>query len=85
MPTHYLGKTDDGRTISRKSTRSDFTHAATTRDTATSRLPSFGTSAEGARRNFYTNHRDTVACVVVPVSIVTPAEYREALKAAKAA
>lgn len=75
MPTHYLGHAKDGTPITRKSTRSDFTHAALACDPKyRNSLPCFSTSAAGAARNFGTFRE----CEVVPVAIVTPAEYRAA-------
>lgn len=82
MSTHYVGKLANGQTITRKSTRNDYTHAAAIGQGGTSsRVPSFGTSAEGARNNFYNSHHKGAPVEVIPVQIVDAATYREALKA----
>jgi hypothetical protein len=75
---YYLGHAANGDPVTRKSNRADFTHAAVHADLAAraraNALPSFGTSADGARRNFGTY----AECEVVPVRIVTFREYSAA-------
>lgn len=86
MATYYLGKTSDGRLVSRKSTRSDFTHAAIiTPARATMTLPNFSTSREGAIRNFESYWGNRAKCEVVDLRVVDGKEYRAALKSAKEA
>jgi hypothetical protein len=82
MPTFYLGKTADGRVVSRKSTNPAFTHAAITAEARTScnTLPNFSTSPDGAVRNFYSYWRETTAVEVVELRKVDAAEFRAATK-----
>jgi len=79
MATHYLGTASNGRIVSRKSNRSDFTHAAIGPGNNNGRLPSFSTSPAGALKNADSNYLPTPH-EVVELRIVTPAEYREATK-----
>lgn len=78
MSHHYLGTTASGEVVSRKSTNPGFTHAAVAPGwtAASGRLPNFGTSADGAARNFSTSRRGE--CEVVAVRKVDAAEYRKA-------
>lgn len=85
MPHFYLGQTTDGRIVSRKSTRNDFTHAAIYNLTdygagTPNPLPSFGTSHEGAVRNFHSNFMQGIGCEVVLLRKVDSPEYRAATK-----
>lgn len=85
MTTHYLGNTHDGRIVSRASTNPGFTHAAIYDATdwgagAPPRIPSFGTSREGAARNFRSSWGDRIGCEVVTLRKVDAAEYRAATK-----
>lgn len=77
--TYYLGQLSTGRIVSRKSNRSDFTHAALRTDAHESQLASFSTSAQGALNNANPKWRPETL-EVVPVRQVTAAEYRQALK-----
>lgn len=81
MPHFYLGRTENGRVVSRKSTRSDFTHAAIIAGGGGFHvLPSFSTSADGARRNFEGSHRQGTRCEVVLLRKVEGPEFRAATK-----
>lgn len=81
MPHFYLGKTTDGRVVSRKSTNPDFTHAAMKPDNGGyTPLPSFSTSAAGAVRNFETTNGKGRPCEVVELRKVEAAEFRAATK-----
>lgn len=84
--TFYLGQLSNGQLIGRSSTRSDFTHAAIYPPALAYRIPSFGTSPAGARRNAetMTNQANLMEIEVVPVRVVEGKEYREARKFAKA-
>ena len=78
MSTYYLGQTSDGRIVSRKSTRSDFTHAAMATG-STWGLPSFSTSAQGAARNFDGSHREGTPREIVELRKVDGKEFRAAM------
>ena len=81
MPTHYLAKTADGRIVSRKSTRNDFTHAAAMKVPGKyGSLPNFSTSRDGAAKLFESGWREVPAYDVVELRIVDAAEYRAATK-----
>lgn len=82
--TYYLGQLSTGRLVSRKSNRSDFTHAALRTDAHPSRLASFSTSAAGALRNADPTWKPETL-EVVPVRIVTAKEFRAALASSKEA
>lgn len=73
--TYYLGHAKNGDPVKRKSNRDDFTHAAVAADPAKrTRLPSFGTTAAGAAKNFGTYQ----PCEVVAVEVVDAATFRAA-------
>jgi len=81
MTSHFLGFAKNGDAVMRASNRDDFTHAAVDADPSRrTRLPSFGTSAQGAAKNFG-NHRP---CEVVAVELVSRAAFMKAKAAAKA-
>lgn len=79
MSTYYLGNASDGRLIARKSTRSDFTHAAIGSGNNGGRLPSFSTSPAGAMKAAESNYLPA-PIEVVEVRKVDAAEYRIATK-----
>jgi len=86
MPaTLYIGYTTTGRLVSRKSTRSDFTHAAVATDPVAYGLPNFSTSAQRAADLFASAHCRKGDCEVVAVTIVDAAAYRKAVAGAKPA
>ena len=80
MSTFYLGRTTDGRIVSRKSTNPNFTHAAMATGERRSGLPNFSTSADRARALFVQNWREAPAFEVVELSKVDGPAYRAATK-----
>lgn len=84
MPTHYLATTADGRIVSRKSTRNDFTHAAIISNPTPGRhygLPNFSTSRLGAAKLFeQTWGKNFPSYDVVELRTVEASEYRAATK-----
>lgn len=77
--TYYLGHTAGGQPVTRKSNRSDYTHAAVRQgyQATDNALPAFGTNAHGAAKNY----QGKDAPEVVQVAVVDAAAF----KAAKAA
>lgn len=80
MATHYLGTAKSGQIVSRKSTRSDFTHAAIATNGRTHTLPNFSTSAAGAEKLFVSGWINVPEFEIVPLRIVDAAEFRAATK-----
>jgi hypothetical protein len=85
MTNHFLGFAKNGDAVMRASNRDDFTHAALPADPAKRgrRLPSFGTSAHGAAKNFASSY--TGEPEIVAVELVSRAVFMKAKAAAAAA
>ena len=83
MPTFYLGTTTDGRVVSRKSNRNDFTHAAMQTAGYASSLPNFSTSRAGAEKlmcQYWSKPEHRKPFEVVELRKVDAAEFHKANK-----
>jgi hypothetical protein len=86
MTTYYLGNLASGALVSRASTRSDHTHAATVAGyrPGMKPIPSFSTSAAAAAKLAKTKFRAGTVLEVVEVRQVSESDYWSAVQRAKA-
>ena len=83
MSTYYLGTTPSGRLCSRKSNRSDFTHAAIATRAHKSTLASFSTSSAAALSLAARNWPQGEPVEVCELRQVTAQEFKAAVAAFK--
>lgn len=87
MTTYYLGTTESGALVARSSTRNYFTHAAIAAgehkagEVIRADQSCWSGTAAAAAANFKNGYRHSAGPIeIVAVRIVTPAEYRQAIR-----